>query len=212
MASTLVVATSKGGTGKTTLAACLASYWRTSGRTVAVMDTDPNRAVSRWMSKGNSFQDVTLQATADEHEIIGMVNSLSDGADLVIVDTAGFGNQAMIYAVGIADLVLIPVMADEASLFEATKMKKVIESASGLTRREIAFRTVLNRVKRATVVRHTERQLEQLSLNPLTARIGDRAIFQEASYHGASPGDLDKRSKGWLEVRKLARELEPQLF
>lgn len=212
MASVLVVATSKGGTGKTTIAASLAAYWRNAGKRIAVLDTDPNQAATRWIRKGDSYKDVESQATADEHAIIGAVQELSDRADLVIVDTAGFGNQSMIYAVGIADLVLIPVMADEASLFEATKMKKVIQSASALTRREIQFRTVLNRVKRATVVRHTERQLEALGLHPVEARIGDRAVFQEASYHGASPQELDPKNNASMEIRRLARELEPQLF
>ncbi|GHD49173.1 chromosome partitioning protein ParA [Thalassobaculum fulvum] len=212
MASVLVVATSKGGTGKTTIAASLAAYWRDAGKRVAVLDTDPNQAATRWIRKGESYKDVESQATADEHAIIGAVQDLGQRADLVIVDTAGFGNQSMIYSVGIADLVLIPVMADEASLFEAVKMKKVIESASALTRRSIAFRTVLNRVKRATVVRHTERQLENLGLNPVEARIGDRAIFQEASYHGASPQELAPKTNASLEIRRLARELEPALF
>lgn len=212
MASVLVVATSKGGTGKTTIAASLAGYWRSDGKRVAMLDTDPNQAATRWIRKGESYKDVESQATADEHAIIGAVQDLGERADLVIVDTAGFGNQSMIYAVGIADLVLIPVMADEASLFEATKMKKVIHSASALTRREIAFRTVLNRVKRATVVRHTERQLEALGLNPVEARIGDRAVFQEASYHGASPQDLAPHTNASMEIRRLARELEPALF
>lgn len=212
MASVLVVATSKGGTGKTTIAASLAAYWRDNGKQVAMLDTDPNQAATRWIRRGASYGDVESQSTSDEHAIIGAVQDLSERADIVIVDTAGFGNQSMIYAVGIADLVLIPVMSDEASLFEASKMKKVIQSASALTRREIAFRTVLNRVKRATVVRHTERQLESLGLNPVDAKIGDRAVFQEASYHGASPQELAPNAAAAMEIRRLARELEPALF
>ena len=212
MASVLVVATSKGGTGKTTIAASLAAYWRDAGKRVAMLDTDPNQAATRWIRKGESYRNVESQATSDEHAIIGAVQDLGERADVVIVDTAGFGNQSMVYAVGIADLVLIPVMADEASLFEATKMKKVIQSASALTRRDIAFRTVLNRVKRATVVRHTERQLAALGLNPLEAKIGDRAVFQEASYNGASPQELAPNTNASLEIRRLARELEPALF
>src|SRR3546814_15555774 len=96
-------------------------------------------------------------------------------------------------------------MSDEASLFEASKMKKVIQSASALTRREIAFRTVLNRVKRATVVRHTENQLKALGLNPVEARIGDRAVFQEASYHGATPQDIAPHTDAAIEIRRHAR-------
>jgi chromosome partitioning protein len=215
MASILVIATSKGGTGKTTIGAALASYWRDQGKSVGVLDTDPNEAMARWARKsgGQGFQGIAVKANSNEHEIIEGVMGLGDDADVVIVDTAGFGNQAMVYAVGIADLVLVPVMPDEASLFEAAKMKQVIDSASKLTRREIQFHTVLNRVKRmTTVVRHTERNLEQLGLRPLTARIGDRVIFQEASYHGASPLSLAPKNRAALEIRNLAREIEPELF
>lgn len=214
MASILVVATSKGGTGKTTIGAALASYWRDQGKAVAILDTDPNEAMARWARKSASgFNGISVEANANEHQIIESVYALAEAADVVVVDTAGFGNQAMVYAVGVADMVLIPVMPDEASLFEAAKMKQVISSASKLTRREIPFHSVLNRVKRmTTVVRHTERNLEQLGLNPLKSRIGDRVIFQEASYHGASPLSLAPKNRATLEIRNLAREIEPVLF
>ena len=211
MTKVLVTATSKGGTGKTTISVSLAGYWQSQGKKVAILDTDPNEAMARWCTKGGVLTELPLRAQSDEHELIGTVSELMSDADIVILDTAGFGNQAMIYAVGMADLVLIPVMSDEASLIEAVKMRKVVESAAGLTRRPIAFRTVLNRVKRASVVRHTERQLEQLGLNPLTAKIRDRSVFQEASYHGTTPMELDPKSRAVMEIRQLARELEPLL-
>src|SRR3546814_12840757 len=129
MASVLVVATSKGGTGKTTIAASLAGYWRSDGKRIAVLDTDPNQAAIRWIRKGDSYRDVESQATADEHAIIGAVQDLGERADLVIVDTAGFGNQSMIYAAGIADLVLIPVISAAPRLVEASPMTKVIPRA-----------------------------------------------------------------------------------
>jgi len=214
MAHVLVVATSKGGTGKTTISASLAAYWRKAGKSVAILDTDPNEAITRWARKStDGFDGVGVESCSNEHTIIESVQRLGEAVDVVIVDTAGFGNQAMIYAVGIADLVLVPVMADEASLFEAAKMKQVIESASALTRRQIPFRTVLNRVKRTTtVVRHTERNLEALGLRPVSCRIGDRVIFQEASYHGETPLSLDPKNRATQEIRNLARELEPELM
>ena len=214
MANVLVVSTSKGGTGKTTLGVSLAAYWRDQGKTVYILDTDPNEAMTRWAGKSrNGFHGIEVRSCSNEHDIIENVQQLGADTDLVVVDTAGFGNQSMIYAVGIADLVLVPVMADEASLFEAAKMKRVIDSASALTRRAINFRTVLNRVKlMTTVVRHTERNLEQLGLRPTSTRIGDRVIFQEASYHGETPLSLMPGNRAALEIRNLARELEPELF
>lgn len=212
MTKVLVVATSKGGTGKTTVAASLAGHWRGADKRVALYDTDPNLALTRWADKGDVLSQLAIRSNPDEHAVVETVGELTGDADLVIVDTAGFGNQAMIYAVGMADMVLIPVMTDEASLFEAIKMKKIIESARGLTRRDIPFATLLNRIKRAAVVRHTERQLESLELNPLRAMIHDRSIFQESSYHGATPAELDPRSRAALEVGAVARELEQVLF
>lgn len=211
MTRVIAVATSKGGTGKTTIAASLVDCWRRNGQRVAVLDTDPNQSISRWLGRGDEYHGISLKSTADEHEIISVVGELSENADKVIIDTAGFGNQAMIYAVGISDMVLIPVLADEASLFEAMKMRRLIESASTLTRREIPFMTVLNRARQTLVARHTIKQLRSLGLNPANASIGDRTVFQEASYHGSSPGSLDPSSKAWFEVRRLAKTLDAAL-
>lgn len=208
MTRVIAVATSKGGTGKTTIAASLVDCWRQMGQTVAVLDTDPNQSISRWLGRGDYYQGVTLTSTADEHDIVSAVTGLAETADKVVIDTAGFGNQAMIYAVGVSSLVLIPVLADEASLFEAMKMRRLIESASTLTRREIPFITVLNRARQTLVAKHTLKQLRTLGLNPSNVTIGDRALFQEASYHGASPFSLDPKSKAWLEVRRLAKSLD----
>ena len=211
MASVLAVATSKGGTGKTTIAVALVDWWRRAGRKVGVLDTDPNQSITRWLGKGDDFKEVHVTPTANEHEIVNAVQTLSESVDLVIIDTAGFGNQAMIFAVGISDAVLIPVLADEASLFEAMKMRRMVESASALTRRQIPFRSVLNRARPTLVSRHTLKELTTHGLNPLKATVGDRTIFQEASYHGVSPATLDKRSKACLEIRKVARELDALL-
>jgi len=211
MVKICTISTSKGGTGKTTLAVGLADYWRRAGKRVAVLDTDPNQSITRWLGKTEEFADVAITHTGSELEVVNEVQKLAEDADLIIIDTAGFGNQAMIYAVGVADLVLIPVLADEASVFEAAKMRRIIENASAMSRRDIPFRTVLNRSRATLVSRHTRKNIEQQGLNPTSASIGDRTIFQEASYHGVSPASLDKQSKAWREIGRLAREIEPLL-
>jgi chromosome partitioning protein len=208
----LVAATSKGGAGKTTAIVSLAAQWRHAGRDVALVDVDPNQTLTRWHSKGGLISELTLRSRSNEHEIVDVVAELAGAHQLVLVDCPGFGNQAMIFAVGCADLVLIPVMTDEASVFEALRMKRVVESAAQLTRRRILHRALLSRVKRAGVVRHTRDQLDSLELKPLSAVLGDRTVFQEASYFGASPIELAPRSMASRETQAVARELEPLLF
>jgi chromosome partitioning protein len=204
----LVSATIKGGAGKSTLIACLATYWHTHGHSVALIDADPNQTLTRWHGKGNALSELVLRTEVDEFAIVGLVDELASNHDLVLIDCAGFGNQAMVFAVGAADLVLIPVMTDEANIFEAIRTRKVVESASALTKREIMARTVLSRVKRTTVARHARAQLEALNAQPLNAAIMDRAVFQEATFHGSSPVVLAPRSAAAEDVEALAKELE----
>jgi chromosome partitioning protein len=204
----LVAATAKGGAGKSTTIACLAVYWHNAGRKVALLDADPNRTLTRWHSKGNVLSKMTLRTELDEDAIIPTIRELARGSDLVLVDCAGFGNQAMVFAIGAADLVLIPSMTDEANVFEAARTCKIVESAAQLTRRAIPARTLLCRVKRSAVATHARAQLVALNTNPLTAQLTDRVLFQEATFHGASPTVLAPSSAAAAEVALLARELE----
>jgi chromosome partitioning protein len=208
MAKVLVAATAKGGAGKSTTIACLAVYWHKAGRKVALLDADPNRTLTRWHGKGNVLSEMTLRTELDEHAIISTIGELARASDLVLVDCAGFGNQAMIFAIGAADLVLIPAMTDEANVFEAARTFRIVESASQLTRRTIPAHTFLCRVKRSAVATHARAQLAVLKTNPLTAQLSDRVLFQEATFHGASPTVLAPSSTAAAEVALLAREVE----
>src|SRR6266849_3577827 len=182
IAKVLVAATAKGGAGQSTTIACLAVYWHKVGRKVALLDADPNRTLTRWHGKGAVLSEMTLRTEIDEHAIISTI--------------------------GAADLVVIPAMTDEANVFEAARTFRIVESASQLTRRTIPAHTFLCRVKRSAVATHAREQLTALKTNPLTAQLSDRVLFQEATFHGASPTVLAPSSTAAAEVALLAREVE----
>ena len=132
--------------------------------------------------------------------------------DIVLVDCAGFGNQAMVFAIGAADLVLIPVMTDEANVFEALRTWKIVESASLLTRRKIPAQTLLCRVKRSSIATHARGQLVTLKAPPLEAQLNDRVLFQEATFHGSSPTARAPTSDAARDVATVATEVEGLLW
>jgi len=208
----LVAATGKGGAGKSTTVACLASHWHSEGRKVGLVDCDPNQTLTRWHGKGSSLSRMTLRTQLDEHAIIPTIAEMAQDHDLVLVDCAGFGNQAMVFAVGAADLVLIPVMTDEANVFEALRTRKIVGSASMLTKREIPARTLLCRVKRSAIATHVRDQLIALDAKPLESQIHDRVIFQEATFHGSSPNALEPAGAAARDIERLAEEIEPILW
>ena len=204
----IVAATAKGGAGKSTSIACLAIYWSQQGRKVALLDTDDNQTLTRWHGKGTLLSKLRLRTETEIDEVLPAIDDLRVGSDLVLVDCAGANTQATIFAVGAADLVLIPVMTDEANLFEALRMRKVVESAARLSRRSIVARTFLNRTKRAAVTGHTRQQLVAFGAAPLEATLPDRAVYQEASFHGSGPTALSPKSPAAKEIGLLAREIE----
>ena len=87
----ITVAQQKGGSGKTTVAANLAVGFRQAGRTVAVVDIDPQGSLGRWFM-ARAEQDPALIegmdfSTSSAWGITYECRKLSDSFDVVIVDT-----------------------------------------------------------------------------------------------------------------------------
>src|SRR5260221_2449447 len=208
----LVAATGKGGAGKSTTVACLAIYWHKAGKRVALVDSDRNKPLTRWNAKRSALAEIALRTQLDEHAIIPTIAEMASDHDVVLVDCAGFGNQAMVFAIGAADLVLIPVMTDEANVFEALRTFKIVESASLLTRRKIPAQTLLCRVKRTAIAAHARDQLLAPKPPPLASQLNDRLLFQEATFHGSSPSVLAPSSEAARDIAVVAAEVEGLLW
>jgi chromosome partitioning protein len=172
----LAIASSKGGPGKTlvcqTLAASLAGELR-----VVALDADPTQALVRWASSAYEGPPFEAIAEPDETRLAHLIAGRADEADLVVVDTAGFGNRAATVAMTSADAVIVPTLAGEADVTEAEKSVRLVEGLARAARREIPVRVLLNRVRRTTLARHAATELERAGLPRLTAalrRIGKR--------------------------------------
>ena len=71
------------------------------------------------------------------------VTELHEAHDVVVIDTAGAASQATIFAIGCADLVLVPIAPSSADIVEAIKTVNLIKSASQMMRRDVTMRVVL---------------------------------------------------------------------
>jgi len=186
----LAITSSKGGVGKTTLAICLADYWRQRGKSVACLDTDPNSNLDAWI-RGAKLPNVTCAPVAEEDVIEASVRA-STSNDVVIIDVAGFLARGMLYAIGVANAVLIPTKAAKGDVHEAMRTQQVIASAMRLSNRQIAYAAVLTQVnRRAQVTAHTRQQFATLGFKALTTDIVMRTAYQVAWYQDMSPLDMN---------------------
>jgi chromosome partitioning protein len=200
--SVLAIASSKGGPGKTTLCQVLAGSLAGECRLV-VLDADPTQALSRWAKatyEGPAFEAI---AEPDETQLAHLISLKAETADLVLVDTAGFGNRAATVAMTSADAVLVPTLAGEADITEAEKTARLVDGLARAARREIPARVVFNRVRRTSLARHAETEAQRAKLQRLTSSLSDLVAFGEMSYSGRVPS----AGPAGVEVAALLAEL-----
>jgi chromosome partitioning protein len=215
--SVLTVATQKGGAGKTLICQVLAGLLADDMRVVAI-DADPTGALARWASRayeGAAFETV---GEADETRLAHLIAAKAASADLVLVDTAGFGNRAATVAMTSADAVLVPSLVGEADITEAERTVGLVAALARAARRDIPVRVLMNRIKRTTLARHASSEMTAAGLPRLNASLSDLVAYGELTYSGRLPDKgiacaevealiKELRTLGWLPKRTPSRRV-----
>lgn len=208
MGHIVTVASSKGGVGKSVIITILSGNLAALGYRVAVIDADPNASYSQWH---RLYEGPIIDCSCEvrHEEIVDRAQGLTTTYDVVLIDTAGFGNTTAAFAAGTADLVLVPVMPDRASAVEAMRTARQVQAFGKASRRQIPFRIVRTRWnQRGLVERAVEADLSDMPMMkqhlsdlsefgkltlsgrvPVTGRVGDQAkeLIAEMKVLGAVP-------------------------
>lgn len=207
----IVLATLKGGSGKTTLAACLAVYWQAHGRNPVLVDADPQLSLAAWHRSGNRLGSLEVH-TATGERVNALISRLKATHPLVVVDTAGFRNRATAEALAAADLAIIPVKPsamDVRVALETNRLLIEINSERARQRRPVVTRFVLTMTTPGSVIaRHIRNQMIQAGLPLFSTEIANRVGFGEAMLEGATPTLTEPVSLAAREVAALAQEIE----
>lgn len=185
----IVMASPKGGVGKSTCAVILASEFAAMGAEVTVLDCDPNKSLSRWAGHGLP-KGVTLHSDVGRADVVPTIRKADGDGRIVIVDLEGVASQLVSRAISQADLVIVPMQAtalDAEIGSEALALVREEEEALG---REIAHAVVLTKTSaavRSRVQRDLEKQLEEAGIDVIRPPLVARAAFSELFAYG---GDL----------------------
>ena len=193
--------TEKGGTGKSTLAVHLAVCGSRQGKAVVVIDLDPQASAASWCEKRAGGDIAVVGAKAQELPRL-LDESRKQGADLVLIDTAGRSDVTTAHVIDAADLVLIPCRPSiydlEASQRTAEQIKAAQTKAGG---KRAAF--VLNAVPpRGTRADEARESLEPvLPVSPV--ELHQLVAFSDALNDGRSVEELEPAGKAAAEIRAL---------
>ena len=201
-------ASTKGGVGKTTLAFVLATAVARRLTTateyrVACIDADPNGTLDAAIRK-SGHPDI-LSLPSDAETLLPTLRDAQRSAALVLIDLEGSANQAMLYACGKSDLVLIPAQPSAFDVREARKTADVVNQAADLVGRKIEVRVVLTRtpVLRQRVAEHSRTQFDKAGLPVLPVELVQRTAFQTMTYTGVPPFQAEPNGGAAANVEAL---------
>jgi chromosome partitioning protein len=196
-ATVLVLASQKGGAGKTTLSGHLAVEAEQQGDgPVALIDTDPQGSLTKWWNVRAAETPVFAQLElADLQE--GIERLRSEGFRLIVIDTPPAVTSSIVEVVSHADLVIVPTRPSPHDLRAVGATVDLIE----YQKKPLVF-VVNAATPRTRIMGETAVALSQHGVvAPVT--IHHRIDFAASMIDGRTVGEVDANSRSAKEISAL---------
>ena len=193
----LVLASQKGGVGKTTLALHLAVAAHEAGAGPVVMvDVDPQGSLAAAWNLRKAEQPAMASTTIAELGAT-LADLEADGFKLVVIDTPPAITATISSVLDLADMVVVPTRPSPIDLASIGATLDLLEHAGNKP-----FFFVINSAKpKARLVQQTMSALAQHGR--VAATIFDRVDFPTAMIDGRTAGEIDPKGKAASEIKEL---------
>lgn len=190
---TIVFANPKGGAGKTTSALILATEIARSAP-VTIIDADPNHPISDWAKLPGKPNAITVVSEVSENNILDAIDDAAERTPFVVVDLEGTASTVVAYAIGRADLVIIPLQAKQLDGKQAARAIDLVKRQEKAFRKTIPHAVVMTRTSTAIRSRAFKAIVDQLrehKVPVLDVELIERAAFDSFIAFGGTLSDLD---------------------
>ncbi|PHV10102.1 AAA family ATPase [Chitinimonas sp. BJB300] len=212
----ILVATEKGGVGKSTISTNLAVALRLAGKDIILVDIDPQGSATRWQRlRQEHEQEPRIPVVAMTGRIGADLLALDEKYEFVLVDAGGRDSIEIRDAALVADLWVIPAVA---SAFDSLAMDTALTICMGVERQTgnppRAY-TLINKVPTLPTIQDANeldtmlREDEDYAhyMPPLNSRLSERLDFQRSPRKGAGVLEYAPTGKAADEMRALCAEL-----
>lgn len=176
---TIVIASPKGGAGKSTAAVILGTELARAGAPVTLLDCDPNGSLSLWAGRAPLPPRVTLVDTVTESSVVKTIRAHDASGAIVVVDLEGVASRLVSRAISQADLVLIPMRATTLDATVGVRALQLIAEEEEALGRAIPHAVVFTMTRAIRSKSHTEidRSLREQGVDIIDPPLMERAAF-----------------------------------
>ena len=203
----IAVLNEKGGTGKSTIAANLATLLHRRGRSVVLVDADPQGTARDWRAASPQEMDLPPVVAIDRAAMLGQsLKSLS--ADFAVLDSpakAGDMAAAIVSASNIALIVIQPSGADVWASAATVRLIRTKRDMGGAIDAAFLVNRAVAGTKLSKLIRSGD--WNEYGLDQMDAIVGNRVSFAQAMTDGISVFDLPDLAAR-LEIEAVVTELE----
>jgi len=172
---TTLVASSKGGCGKSTLVTQLASHWAQAGQHTAIIDADRQHSSFRWAELRPDNVPGVLALDSGRRSLQRVP---PDNQQLLIDTPAGSGERELEPFIDVADVLLVPVLPSSFDLDATLRFLGELQAVKRIKSGKLPVALVANRLKPWThASQDALAQLAEQSPFPIAAQLRDSQAY-----------------------------------
>ncbi|QDT53881.1 MinD/ParA/CobQ/CobA-like protein [Caulifigura coniformis] len=206
----IVVANSKGGVGKSTLAVHLAAWLHSQGHRVTLADCDTQHSSSEWIKE--AAPEVQVVRLDDAKEILDQLPLLDQETDFVIADGPGSQTETSLALLLRAELAIVPCKASMLEVRALAKATDVLRQAQDIRKGLPSAVIVLSMIgKNYRLTQDMKDAAAALKLPLAKSAMTLRQIYADAPGQAKVVWQMGSRAKEAAdEVQQIFHEILPK--
>ena len=206
MGKVVAFSNQKGGSGKSTLSANIAVLWSNSGYKVAVIDADPQKSLTFWLSERKKYyggDDVGIDAyNFETRNLSEEIKKIKKKYDFIIIDSPPAITFDTVQIIKVSNGLFVPVQPSPLDLMATLPFLQIVRDE----RKKPLI--ILNRVlPRARLTDAMILRLRYSGAKIARSRISSKVLFAETFSVGRGVVDINVTSDASKEIINVGNEI-----